>query len=513
MKKLFTLFILTLLPMLASAQTASDVQNSGCLSKTRGEEAQMEPTIILTKEGSTLSVQLLNYESNCATQDFNVSSSINGEGGIYGVSVDINPVLPEEATWCLCPFNISFTIHDMEPNCFYLNCWWYSGNVELTEGEPLVLDNNNPDTQEYFPEGTKWTEIRLDTLKYDSWYSKVGDEWVPNFETIEYYIKGEFIDKSRGDGKDKYRCVYTNGPEWTDSLTLLLQEEGDADYIGHDCIMVSVLIQDYDWNDNLINRALFSGEAYQFDWSIGKGIYFKDILMSNTTSILQSYYYGMIDEIKEGNFGGVRPLKYVDLDGKAPDNNPNSPIRNISTQGGRILQGIGITEWNDGECLFGPPNPYSALRMFDSYPEEKYPQRHYRSMLVHFERNGEVLYNVWPEVLPQDDYIPLVKEGKRWNVLRSDFDSGCHLEQYIWMNEGLTEAASGKTYLTMYRSEDDKAEVWRVGIFREEDRKVYFFDDAMQKEYLMFDFSLQAGDTYETYSYDDQKMVSYKVLG
>ena len=139
MKKLLSLFILMLLPMLASAQTASDVQNSGCLSKTRGEEAQMEPTIILTKEGSTLSVQLLNYESNCATQDFNVSSSINGEGGIYGVSVDINPVLPELVTSCLCPFSISFTIHDLEPNSFYFNCWWYKGQVELTEGEPMVM--------------------------------------------------------------------------------------------------------------------------------------------------------------------------------------------------------------------------------------------------------------------------------------------------------------------------------------------------------------------------------------
>jgi len=139
MKKILSLLILTLLPMLASAQTALDVQNSGCLSKTRGEETQWEPTIILTKEGSTLSVQLLNYESNCATQDFNVSSSINGEGGIYGVSVDINPVLPEEVTTCLCPFNISFTIHDMEPNNFYFNCWWYKGQVELTEGEPMVM--------------------------------------------------------------------------------------------------------------------------------------------------------------------------------------------------------------------------------------------------------------------------------------------------------------------------------------------------------------------------------------
>lgn len=256
MKKLFTLFILTLLPMLASAQTASDVQNSGCLSKTRGEETQWEPTIILTKEGSTLSVQLLNYESNCATQDFNVSSSINGEGGIYGVSVDINPVLPEEATWCLCPFNISFTIHDMEPNNFYFNCWWYKGQVELTEGEPMVM---------------------------------------------------------------------------------------------------------------------------------------------------------------------------------AQDNNTNG-----------------------------------------------------------------------------SDYLPFVKAGKKWNVVRSDFDGGYHHEYYKLMNEKVEKA--GKTYMKMYRSEDDLDVVYDTGLFREEDRKVYFFDDNTQKEYLMFDFSLQAGDTYETYSYNDQKMVSYKVL-
>ena len=256
MKKLLSLFILMLLPMLASAQTALDVQNSGCLSETRGEEPQREPTMILTKEGSTLSVQLLNYESNCATQDFNVSSSINGEGGIYGVSVDINPVLPEEAYWCLCPFNISFTIHDMEPNNFYFNCWWYKGQVELTEGEPMVM---------------------------------------------------------------------------------------------------------------------------------------------------------------------------------AQDNNTNG-----------------------------------------------------------------------------SDYLPFVKAGKKWNVVRSDFDGGYHHEYYKLMNEKVEKA--GKTYMKMYRSEDDLDVVYDTGLFREEDRKVYRFDDERQEEHLMFDFSLQAGDTYETYSYNDQKMVSYKVL-
>ena len=83
-------------------------------------------------------------------------------------------------------------------------------------------------------------------------------------------------------------------------------------------------------------------------------------------------------------------LKYVDLDGRAPYD-PQEP-GNTDTKGGRIIQGIGITEWNDGECLFGPPNPYLALSNHAYLPE-----RHYRSMLVHFERNGEVLYDVWPE--------------------------------------------------------------------------------------------------------------------
>ncbi len=236
--------------------------------------------------------------------------------------------------------------------------------------------------QEYFPEGTKWTEIRLDTLKYDSWYSKVGDEWVPNFETIEYYVKGEYIDEYN----DKFRCVYSNGPEWTDSLALMLQEEGDAEYVKPKCIMVSVFLHDY-----YESGPLWPAEAYDFDWSVGKGLYYTDISMSNTTSSIRGHaYYGIIDEIKEGYFGGVRPLKYVDLDGKAPENDPNSNIKNGNTKGGRIIQGIGITEWNDGECLFGPPDPYGAL-------DGEYHGRHYRSMLVHFERNGEVLYDVWPE--------------------------------------------------------------------------------------------------------------------
>ena len=254
--------------------------------------------------------------------------------------------------------------------------------------------------QENFPEGTKWTEIRLDTLKYDNWYSLVGDEWVSNYETIEYYVQGEYPDRDW-----VYKKVYTNSPEWTDSLTLLIREDK---YDEHHSVLVSVLTHDYDG----VSYVPWPGEAYQFDWSVGKGLYYEDITMSNATSLVHPcFYYGIINEIKEGYFGGSRSLKYVDLDGKAPDDKPNSPIRNTNTKGGRIIQGIGITEWNGGECLFGPPNPYSTLSMFEDYHWELYPERHYRTMLVHFERNGEVLYDVWPEKGGTD--IKSISKAKR----------------------------------------------------------------------------------------------------
>ena len=241
--------------------------------------------------------------------------------------------------------------------------------------------------QPYFPEGTKWTEIRLDTLKYDSWYSKIDGEWVPNFETIEYRVQGEYIDRYRG----KFSCVYTDGPEWTDSLSLLILEEEENGKGSRISLNVPHFFYD-DWGTYLFYS---KGYVYQFDWSVGKVLYYADIIESSWTSIFQNIYvYGIIDEIKEGYFGGVRPLKYVDLNGKAPDKYSENwdDDRYTDTKGGRIIQGIGITEWNDGECLFGPPNPHYAMTYFDDIPE-----RHYRSMLVHFERDGEVLYDVWPQ--------------------------------------------------------------------------------------------------------------------
>lgn len=109
-----------------------------------------------------------------------------------------------------------------------------------------------------------------------------------------------------------------------------------------------------------------------------------------------------------------------------------------------------------------------------------------------------------------NDYIPFLKSGKQWHLVRSILGTGYHIEHFMLMNEDVEKA--GKTYMRMYRTEDDLTVVYDAGLLREEDRKVYFFDADTQKEFLMFDYSLKEGDTYDTYSYDEQKMVTYKVL-
>ena len=149
-KNIFILMSVLLLNVSASVQAQEEVLyvsepiNSGCLSRsTRSyeEEVVSRPTIVLEKEGNVLFVQLLNYNSNCGTKDFELENKVSGgiEEVPCSLTVNVTPVVPAEMD-CYCPFNISFTMHDLNPNSFYLRCWWYEGQVELTEGEPLKLE-------------------------------------------------------------------------------------------------------------------------------------------------------------------------------------------------------------------------------------------------------------------------------------------------------------------------------------------------------------------------------------
>ncbi|MBR5039385.1 MAG: leucine-rich repeat protein, partial [Prevotella sp.] len=153
---LFLACVLTSITMLAQDDlTVGDMQNSGCLLRARGENEPL-PTIVLTKEGNILSVQLLNYESNCATSDFNVTSTVSGgsDSEPYSVNINVVPYLPDgEAMDCICPYNVSFTVREVEASSFHLSCWWYEGQVTLEEGKPLVLEDI-------------WEEVTIDGMKY-----------------------------------------------------------------------------------------------------------------------------------------------------------------------------------------------------------------------------------------------------------------------------------------------------------------------------------------------------------
>ena len=147
MKRTLFFMACVLASLTMSAQddlTVEDIQNSGCLRETRGEGSEPLPTIVLTKEGNVLSVQLLNYESACGTADFKVTPTVNDgkDGDPLSVSISVVPyIYGDELPDCYCPYNVSFTVRDVEDNPFYLKCWWYEGLVTLEEGKPLVLED------------------------------------------------------------------------------------------------------------------------------------------------------------------------------------------------------------------------------------------------------------------------------------------------------------------------------------------------------------------------------------
>lgn len=160
LRGIFVLLLLAMMQNVANAQehelTVSDVRNSGCLGQTRGAEDATLPTIVLKKEGTDVLVELQNYVSNCGTESFDVTLSVEKgwSGASYSDSVAINvaSVVPY-AMDCTCPFNVSFKVHGVEGNTFYLTCWWFDGLVELTEGEPWVLSN---ETENVLIDGSRY---------------------------------------------------------------------------------------------------------------------------------------------------------------------------------------------------------------------------------------------------------------------------------------------------------------------------------------------------------------------
>jgi hypothetical protein len=108
------------------------------------------------------------------------------------------------------------------------------------------------------------------------------------------------------------------------------------------------------------------------------------------------------------------------------------------------------------------------------------------------------------------DYIPFVESDKQWHVVSADANPNfvCHFERYTM--HGNVER-DGNIYARTFCFEDELSEYHEAGLFREENRRVYKYDETAGRDIMLYDFSLKEGDTF-TYEFGLDQPVSCKVL-
>lgn len=107
---------------------------------------------------------------------------------------------------------------------------------------------------------------------------------------------------------------------------------------------------------------------------------------------------------------------------------------------------------------------------------------------------------------PDSTYHPFVEPGKCWYVHRFNYITNEHDASYYTFSADKNlisidgheylpmraRKAVGREYLDGDRVEEEKT----LGLFREEDKKVYFRQSAEEAEQLVYDFSLNVGDEF-----------------
>ena len=616
---LFLACVLTSITMLAQDDlTVGDMQNSGCLLRARGENEPL-PTIVLTKEGSVLSVQLLNYESNCATSDFNVTSTVSGDsdGEPYSVNINVVPHLPDgEAMDCICPYNVSFTVREVEASSFHLSCWWYEGQVTLEEGKPLVLEDI-------------WEEVTIDGMKYKlrkamsramlvDGSSQKGEVRIPselNYEGKDYSVtsigKSAFTENMNLTkvfipqtimNMDLSNDVgfYSNPFYGCTALQSIEVEEGNPAVCSVDGVLFNkektkllsypagvtqtsyTVPESVTWIEplafsysqhlrevTLTDNVTALGYSAFYDCKSLEEVrlpsrleiladhLFENCLRLKSVTIPQGVtyiglktFYGctsltsvtMPESVTSTNysvFEGCTSLESVTLSPNL-ERIMNNMFTNCSSLKEIIIPNcvtmVGSDAFKNCSALTSLDLPKSVNRLGSSiFAGCKLKSLYIRGVIDSHWMSPSIFFNmdtqtklyvlqsevekfqeiyqgpVYPlsEVQEDPDYLPFVEMEKEWHMVVSRLGEYKMME-YTLSNETVTEDATGKTYFRLYSSEGEV--VHDLGLLREEDRKVYYIEPSMSKENLLFDYSLKAGDTYETYSYDEEKMVTYKVL-
>ena len=120
---------------------------------------------------------------------------------------------------------------------------------------------------------------------------------------------------------------------------------------------------------------------------------------------------------------------------------------------------------------------------------------------LYFDGGGEYWKSVQnaDEIIPYTPYHPIVEDGKQWNVLFSypwNPPEPQHKYTDIYKIEGDT-LVDGVSYKVMYTTRNENLTGWSVcGVIREtEDRQVLYRRDGSSYDEILYDFSMEVGDT------------------
>ena len=120
---------------------------------------------------------------------------------------------------------------------------------------------------------------------------------------------------------------------------------------------------------------------------------------------------------------------------------------------------------------------------------------------LYFDGGGEYWKTVLnaDEIIPYTPYHPIVEDGKQWNVLFSypwNPPEPQHKYTDIYKIEGDT-LLDGVSYKVMYTTRNEDLTGWSVcGVIREtEDRQVLYRRDGSSYDEILYDFSMEVGDT------------------
>ncbi len=102
--------------------------------------------IVLYKDGSDLRVELSYFRCNPFVTGFDIVPNLKkgSNDAPDSVSVNVMSVVPDsyrDANVLQQWYHVSFTIHDVEANSLFFSCLWFEGQVNLTDGKYLMLND------------------------------------------------------------------------------------------------------------------------------------------------------------------------------------------------------------------------------------------------------------------------------------------------------------------------------------------------------------------------------------